>query len=49
MGLPDSWITDSPGVTNNDALRLCGNGVVPQQCAAAVAHLLDDDQLEVTA
>jgi len=41
MGLPDGWITDVPGVTRTEALKLCGNGVVPQQCAEAVRWLLD--------
>lgn len=41
MGLPAGWITDVPGITRNEALRLCGNGVVPQQCAAALTHLLE--------
>lgn len=36
MGLPDGWITDVPDITRNEALKLCGNGVVPQQAAAAV-------------
>jgi DNA (cytosine-5)-methyltransferase 1 len=40
MGLPGGWVTDVPGVTRNDALRLLGNGVVPQQAAAAVGSLL---------
>lgn len=40
MGLPDGWVTDVPDVSHNDALKLCGNGVVPAQCAAAVAWLL---------
>ena len=39
MGLPDGWITDIPGITRNEALKACGNGVVPQQCAAAVRWL----------
>jgi DNA (cytosine-5)-methyltransferase 1 len=41
MGLPDGWITDVPGVTRNEALKLCGNGVVPQQAAEAVRWLLN--------
>lgn len=49
MGLPDGWITDVPGVSNNDALRLCGNGVVPAQAAAAITHMLNLDHLAVTA
>lgn len=40
MGLPDGWITDTPGVTRNEALKLCGNGVVPHQAAAALADML---------
>lgn len=41
MGLPAGWITDVPGITRNEALRLAGNGVVPQQCAAALTYLLN--------
>ena len=40
MGLPAGWVTDHVG--RNDALRLLGNGVVPQQGAHAwrqLAHL----------
>ena len=33
MGWPDGWVTDL--VDNTAALRLCGNGVVRQQGAAA--------------
>jgi DNA (cytosine-5)-methyltransferase 1 len=40
MGLPAGWVTDVPGINRNDALKLCGNGVVPQQAAAAVTGLL---------
>lgn len=40
MGLPDGWITDVPGMTRNEALKACGNGVVPQQAAAALRLLL---------
>lgn len=39
MGLPDGWITDVPGITRNEALRLCGNGVVPQQAIAALREM----------
>lgn len=39
MGYPAGWITDVPGVTWNEALKACGNGVVPQQGSAAVRHL----------
>ena len=36
MGLPQGWVTDVPGVTRNEALKALGNGVVPQQAAAAL-------------
>lgn len=43
MGVPAGWITDVPGVTDNEALKMAGNGVVPQQAVAALrtclAHL----------
>lgn len=40
MGLPDGWVTDC-GVTTNEALKMLGNGVVPQQLAAGIRLLLD--------
>lgn len=40
MGLPDGWITDVPGITRNEALKACGNGVVPQQAHAAIVDAL---------
>ena len=40
MGLPAGWVTDVPGITRNEALKALGNGVVPQQCAAALRFLL---------
>jgi DNA (cytosine-5)-methyltransferase 1 len=39
MGWPIGW-TAVPGVSRNDRLRLCGNGVVPQQAIAAYRSLL---------
>ena len=39
MGAAPGWITDVPGVTDNEALRMAGNGVVQQQAVAAL-HLL---------
>jgi len=41
MGYPAGWITDVPGVTWNETLKACGNGVVPRQGAAALRFLLD--------
>lgn len=39
MGLPDGHVTGVPGLTRNQQLKALGNGVVPQQAAAALAHL----------
>lgn len=43
MGVPAGWITDVPGVSDNESLKMAGNGVVPQQAVAALrtclAHL----------
>lgn len=35
VGLSDGWVTAVPGLSRNAMLRLLGNGVVPQQGAAA--------------
>lgn len=40
MGLPAGHVTDVPGISRNAQLRLLGNGVVPQQVAAAITHLI---------
>jgi len=40
MGLSAGWVTDVPGISRNDQLKMLGNGVVPQQAAAALQHLL---------
>jgi len=40
MGLPDGWVSEVPGVSYNNKLKLCGNGVVPQQAFAAINTLL---------
>ena len=40
MGLPAGWVTDVPGVSRNAQLKMLGNGVVPQQAAAALEWLL---------
>jgi hypothetical protein len=39
MGVPQGWITDC-GLTRNEALKACGNGVVPQQAELALRVLL---------
>ena len=43
MGLPDGWVTDVPGLSRNEQLKLCGNGVVPQQAAHALRLMLAAD------
>ena len=40
MGLPAGWVTDVP-ISRANQLRALGNGVVPQQGAAAITHLLE--------
>jgi len=39
MGLPAGWVTDVPGITRRQQLEMIGNGVHPQQAAAALVHL----------
>jgi hypothetical protein len=39
MGLPEGWITDV-GLSRNEELKACGNGVVPQQAEMALRMLL---------
>jgi DNA (cytosine-5)-methyltransferase 1 len=41
QGLPAGWVTDVPGISRNDQLRLLGNGVVVQQAVAALRLLLN--------
>lgn len=40
LGLDAGWVTDVPGLSRSDLLRILGNGVVRQQCAAALPGLL---------
>jgi DNA (cytosine-5)-methyltransferase 1 len=41
MGLPDGWVTDPEiGITRNEQIKACGNGVVPQQAKAALSDML---------
>ena len=39
MGLPDGWVTCTPGLTKNAMAKALGNGVVLQQAAAAIRLL----------
>lgn len=41
MGWPEGWVTDVPGISRNDQLRIAGNGVVVQQATAALRWLLE--------
>ena len=40
MGLPSGWIT-GVGLSRNEELKACGNGVVPQQAELALRMLLE--------
>jgi DNA (cytosine-5)-methyltransferase 1 len=42
MGLPEGWVT-GVGLSRSQELKMLGNGVVPQQAAAAYGHLLGID------
>ncbi|GJJ22312.1 hypothetical protein MTY414_59850 [Mycolicibacterium mageritense] len=41
MGWPAGWVTQVPGISRNDQLRIIGNGVCPQQAVAALRWLLN--------
>jgi DNA (cytosine-5)-methyltransferase 1 len=42
MGWPSQWVTDPAiGISRNDQLKIVGNGVCPQQAAAALRYLLE--------
>jgi hypothetical protein len=45
MGLDEGWIT-GVGLSRNDELKACGNGVVPQQALLALHSLLDGVRIE---
>jgi DNA (cytosine-5)-methyltransferase 1 len=48
MGLPEGWICDPEiGLTRNEQLKACGNGVVPQQAELALQILLEGSDLLV--
>ncbi len=40
MGVPEGWIT-GVGLSRNEELKACGNGVVPQQAELALRRLLE--------
>jgi DNA (cytosine-5)-methyltransferase 1 len=42
MGWPEGWVTDPAiGISRNEQLKIVGNGVCPQQAAAALRYLLE--------
>jgi DNA (cytosine-5)-methyltransferase 1 len=47
MGLPHGWVT-SVGLSRNDELKACGNGVVPQQAELALRVLLEGVDISQT-
>lgn len=38
--VPEGWVTDVPGLSRTQQLKLLGNGVVPPQAAYALRSLL---------
>jgi len=48
MGLPEGHVTDVK-ISRNDMLKALGNGVVPQQAAAATRAWLGDSQEQAAA
>ncbi len=51
MGLPDGWVTDPAiGISRNEQLKACGNGVVPAHAKAALMDMLTAfERLEIAA
>jgi DNA (cytosine-5)-methyltransferase 1 len=49
QGLPEGWVCDVPDITRNHLLKMLGNGVVPQQAAAAYRAYLADTAKEKAA
>lgn len=45
MGLPAGHVTEVPGLSRNEQLKALGNGVVPQQAAAALRVLLNVEEV----
>ncbi len=41
MGLPAGWIADVPDLPHTKRREILGNGVVPQQAAAAIEDLMN--------
>ena len=50
QGLPEGHVTDPAiGISRNDQLKALGNGVVPQQAAAATLAFVEDEAREAAA
>lgn len=49
QGWPEGWVTSVPGLSRNDMLKICGNGVVPQQACAALRWLLTVGDVDAVA
>lgn len=45
MGLPEGHVTQVPSMSRADQLKAIGNGVCPQQAAAALTTLLEMDNI----
>jgi DNA (cytosine-5)-methyltransferase 1 len=41
MGFPEGWVTDVPGISRKDQLKILGNSCQPQQAAMALRILLE--------
>ncbi len=39
MGLPEGWVTETPGLTRSAMLKALGNGVVRHQAVAGIQLL----------
>jgi DNA (cytosine-5)-methyltransferase 1 len=39
LGLPEGWVTDVPGISRTQQLKILGNGVVPDQALLALQML----------
>ena len=42
MGLPEGWVTEVPGVSTREQLKILGNGVVPAQASTAIHQLISE-------
>jgi hypothetical protein len=46
MGMPEGWVTDVPGVSRENQLRIIGNSCMPQQAELALRTLLTQDIID---